>query len=434
MRLSRKSLGRPKCPSPLPKPPNHQSPVSPERKLKRSVTASSAANVSKSRILANIEIPKMSPGVVEHAPIAPAFAKQRYGSALTSWELKEINDFREIYYVGQIEKKSIMANGFDTPTFHYKAVPGDHIAYRYEIVAPLGKGAFGEVLKCLDHKTNKGVAVKVCVNTPVMQQQGAVEVANLQMVSTSKTSCVCQYVDSFMFRNHLCIVTEILGPSLFSYLREREYEGLPLSQVKAITHDLLTGLAYIHSQKIMHCDMKPENILFAGTGTNSVRIIDFGSSCVTGKQTYNYLQSRFYRAPEVILQLPYGTPIDMWSLGCIVCELITGKPIFAGQNEFDQLGRFVEVIGQPPLHMVTQSPRKERYFGSDNRLKTVPGKQPKVPFRTKLPTLLKITDSALLEFISKCLEWDPSKRMSAQAGLKHKWIAVARAGHSPKRI
>lgn len=429
-RLSRKSLGRPTCPSPpASKQPNRQ--TSPTRKLRRSAVSSSAASVPKT-ILANIDIPVMSPGVVEHAPIAPAFAKQRYGSFLTAYELKEINDFREIYYVGQLEKKSPAAN-FDTPTFHYKAVIGDHIAYRYEIVGVFGKGAFGEVLKCIDHKTNKGVAVKVTVNTPIMKQQGAVEVANLQMVSASKTSCICQYVDSFVFRNHLCIVTEILGPSLFSCLRDRGYEGLPLTQVRSITHDLLTGLAYIHSNKIMHCDLKPENILFATTGTNSVRIIDFGSSCVAGKQTFNYLQSRFYRAPEVILQLPYGTPIDMWSLGCIVCELITGKPIFAGQNEFDQLGRFVEVIGQPPVHMVTQSPRKDRYFAPDNRLKTVPGKQPKVPFRTKLPTLLKITDSALLEFISKCLEWDPNKRLTAAAGLKHKWIAVGRpAGQPPK--
>ena len=423
MRISRK----PSSMSPVPsKDPGSKGSSPPRRKLKRTPGASSAAAVTKAPILAHMTIQKMSPGAVEHAPLTPAFARQRYGSALTAYELKEINEFREIYFVGQIEKKTMTVGAFDTPTAHYKAVVGDHIAYRYEILGALGKGAFGEVLKCFDHKTNKPVAVKVTVNTPIMKQQGAVEVANLQLVGTATTSCVCQYVDSFMFRNHLCIVTEILGPSLFAYLKTRNYEGLPIQQVRSITRDLLTALAYIHSKKVMHCDLKPENILFAGAGTNNVRLIDFGSSCMTGKQTYNYLQSRFYRAPEVILQLPYSTPIDMWSLGCILCELLMGKPIFPGQNEFDQLGRFVEVVGQPPPAMVQQSPRKERYFTSDNKLKTVPGKQPKVPFSTKLPALLKINDQAALDLISKCFEWDPARRLTAAAGLKHKWITAAR--------
>lgn len=428
MRLSRNS-----GPSPGPsKERTRNSLPSPRRKVSRVSAAVSATNISRPPILAPVKAVKPSPSTVDQGGLSPAFARQRYGSMLTTYELKEINDFREIYYVGQLERKALMAGGFDTPTAHYKSIVGDHIAYRYEILGVLGKGAFGEVLKCFDHKTKTVVAVKVTVNTPIMKQQGSVEVENLRLVGTGQTTCVCHYLDSFMFRNHLCIVTEILGPSLFFCLKERDYEGISVAHVKSITRDLLTALEYIHSKKVIHCDLKPENILLAGIDTHHARLIDFGTSCMTGKQTYNYLQSRFYRAPEVILQLPYSTPIDMWSLGCIICELLTGKPLFAGQNEFDQLGRFVEVVGHPPLEMIQASPRRERYFGPDNRLKTVPGRQPKQAFKTKLPVLLKTTDAALLDLLGKCLEWDPSKRLTASAGLKHKWISVSSRGRTPQ--
>ncbi|VDQ02756.1 unnamed protein product [Trichobilharzia regenti] len=79
------------------------------------------------------------------------------------------------------------------------------------------------------------------------------------------------------------------------------------------------------TNKVIHCDLKPENILLRRAGKSKIKVIDFGSSCYINECPYNYIQSRFYRAPEVILGLPYGTPIDMWSLGCILAEFITGK-------------------------------------------------------------------------------------------------------------
>lgn len=82
----------------------------------------------------------------------------------------------------------------------------------------------------------------------------------------------------------------------------------------------------------MHCDLKPENILLKQPDRSAVKVIDFGSSCLEDETRYTYIQSRFYRAPEVILGLPYGTPIDMWSLGCILAELYTGCPIFPGKG------------------------------------------------------------------------------------------------------
>lgn len=85
----------------------------------------------------------------------------------------------------------------------------------------------------------------------------------------------------------------------------------------------------------MHCDLKPENILLKQPNKSGIKVIDYGSSCFTNSRIYTYIQSRFYRAPEIILGIPYTMAIDMWSFGCIIAELYTGYPIFPGENETD---------------------------------------------------------------------------------------------------
>ena len=94
---------------------------------------------------------------------------------------------------------------------------------------------------------------------------------------------------------------------------------------------------------IIHCDLKPENILLRHPKRSGVKIIDFGSSCKSNKRMYSYIQSRFYRAPEIILGLPYTAAIDIWSLGCILVEMHTGEPLFSGSDQIDQMYKIVKV-------------------------------------------------------------------------------------------
>ena len=94
---------------------------------------------------------------------------------------------------------------------------------------------------------------------------------------------------------------------------------------------------------IIHCDLKPENILLKHPKRSNVKVIDFGSSCKSNKRMYTYIQSRFYRSPEVILGLPYTVAIDMWSLGCILVEMYTGEPLFSGTDQIDQMRKIVKV-------------------------------------------------------------------------------------------
>ena len=362
--------------------------------------------------------------------LTPAYAKQKFKNKLTIYEQNEILKFREIYFLGNCQKSSSVQRnapnfGFDLPTSHYKINLRDHIAYRYEIRGSLGRGNFGEVISCLDHKTNKEVAVKVLVNTPLMNKQGIVEIKIMKLIAESSEkennpglNCIATIIDSFTFRNHICIVTDIYGISLFDYLKLNNFNPMPEKILQNVAYEIIAGLELIHRKGIIHGDLKPENILFTNSAMRNIKIIDFGSSCTVGEITFNYIQSRFYRAPEVFFGLKYGTPIDMWSVGCIIAELASGHPIFRGDRGPGMISKISEIIGNPPQHLIEASPYKRQYI-------TSPGKNQQGPitFRSKLSVVLKTNDQNLISFVSKCLEWDPTKRMTAKNALSHPWIA-----------
>lgn len=96
---------------------------------------------------------------------------------------------------------------------------------------------------------------------------------------------------------------------------------------------MLQGLQFLKRYNIIHCDLKPENIMLKQKNKTGIKIIDIGSGCYQEEQIYTYIQSRFYRAPEIILGIPYTCAIDMWSLACVLSELYTGYPIFPGEDE-----------------------------------------------------------------------------------------------------
>jgi dual specificity tyrosine-phosphorylation-regulated kinase 2/3/4 len=114
-------------------------------------------------------------------------------------------------------------------------------------------------------------------------------------------------------------------------------QGLSLGLIRRVAVQLLLSLRFLRKLRVIHCDLKPENILLKSADKSGIKIIDFGSSCFSDQRIYTYIQSRFYRAPEIILGIPYTTAIDMWSFGCILVELATGFPIFPGESEHEQL-------------------------------------------------------------------------------------------------
>jgi len=113
--------------------------------------------------------------------------------------------------------------------------------------------------------------------------------------------------------------------NLYDFLKKNKFKGFSLSVIRKFAIQILYALKFLNQHKIIHCDLKPENILLKQLNKTGVKLIDFGSSCFESEKLYTYIQSRFYRSPEIILGLPYSTQIDMWSFGCLLCELYLGN-------------------------------------------------------------------------------------------------------------
>lgn len=364
---------------------------------------------------------------------------------LNIFERGEIIDYRDIYFCGtQTAKKHVgdlhsgAANfGYDDDRGDYNIVVGDHLAYRYEVVDVLGKGSFGQVVRCVDHKTGALVAVKIIRNKKRFHQQALIEVnllTKLKEWDPERRHSVVNFTQSFYFRGHLCISTELLGMNLYEFIKAHDFKGFSLKLIRRFTKQMLSSLVLLHAKKVIHCDLKPENILLVHPLNSEIRVIDFGSSCFENEKVYTYIQSRFYRSPEVILGMSYGMPIDMWSLGCILAELFTGYPIFPGENEQEQLACIMEVFGPPEKHLIEKSTRKKLFFDSLGKPRlTVSSKgRRRRPSSKELRQALKCDDEAFLDFIARCLRWDPARRLTPHDALKHEFITGVKLHSRPR--
>jgi len=168
--------------------------------------------------------------------------------------------------------------------------------------------------------------------------------------------------DTFIHRQHLCLVFELLSVNLYELIKQNQFRGLSTTLVRVFAQQLLNGLSLLGKAKLIHCDLKPENILLKNLESPIIKIIDFGSACDERQTVYTYIQSRFYRSPEVLLGLPYSAAIDMWSLGCIVVELFLGLPLFPGSSEYNQVARITEMLGLPPTWMLEMGKQSGEFF------------------------------------------------------------------------
>ncbi|XP_074967357.1 dual specificity tyrosine-phosphorylation-regulated kinase 4 [Phalacrocorax aristotelis] len=366
-------------------------------------------------------------------PMTASEALKNFRNQLTVYEQKEIFNYTELWFLG-LEAKKIEGlpetqnnNCYDDEHGSYLKVLHDHIAYRYEVLEVIGKGSFGQVAKCLDHKTNELVALKIIRNKKRFHSQALVEVKILDALlkkDKDDTHNIIHMKEYFYFRNHFCISFELLGINLYELIKKNNFQGFSLSLIRHFTQCVLRCLQVLYQERIIHCDLKPENILLYHKGQGSVKVIDFGSSCYEHQRVYTYVQSRFYRSPEVILGHPYAMAVDMWSLGCIMAELYTGYPLFPGENEVDQLACIMEVLGLPPADFIQAASRKRTFFDSKGFPKSITNSKGKkrCPDSKDLSTVLKTHDAGFLDFLKGCLMWDPALRMTPDEAMKHTWI------------
>lgn len=337
---------------------------------------------------------------------------QCFSEYLTDYEKEEVLAYYIIYYFGNnCLCKAKTLPELDDDHGNYIAKQGDHIVYRYEIFNILGKGTFANTFKCFDHKQKQFCAIKIIKNNKRFQLHSEKEVKILKKIkehNADKKIGIVHMLDHFRFRKHYCIVFELLDMSLLQHLKLNNRRSFPIEVCKSFTRCLLNSLEFLHSLRIIHSDLKPSNLVFSSDTNNPLKIIDFGTSSFFEDLHSSYIQSRYYRAPEVILKIGLTQASDMWSLGCVVYELVTGCILFQGKNENEVLKLIVKYKGKPPQDMINCSGRESIVWGEKS-------------------CDFEFGDKGLVNFLERkfyvgCLEWQPLNRLSASEGLLHNWL------------
>ncbi|TMW66491.1 hypothetical protein Poli38472_004256 [Pythium oligandrum] len=261
----------------------------------------------------------------------------------------------------------------------------------YIVLDLLGQGTFGQVFRCQNAVTKEIVAVKVIRNHPSYYKQAIVEVQITGMLNASYTAEEAPHMarlkGHFEYCNHLCLVFELLGINVYELIADNNFNGFSLDTTRGFLQQILHALVQLEDVGVIHCDLKPENILLAGSNAllsdivydrrypspftlpsdheleiPHLKVVDFGSACMENETVYSYIQSRFYRSPEVLLGIPYSGSIDLWSLGCIAVEMFLGLPLFPGVSEHDQLRLIEETLGILPQHLLRRGRHVLKFY------------------------------------------------------------------------
>jgi len=217
----------------------------------------------------------------------------------------------------------------------FQIVINDVVGGRYQILSMVGQAQFSRAVKVLNLQDGQQYCMKIINNIKDYVDQSIDEIKLLTYINHNGNvdeKHVLRFHDYFYFKDHLFIVTELLKDNLFDAyrmnLKSQEPKYFNLRRVQKFAQQIMTAMEYIHSLHIIHCDLKPENILIKSYANETVKVIDFGSSTFFHDNLSFYLQTRSYRAPEIIIGVKYDEKIDIWSVGCILAEIYSGKVLF----------------------------------------------------------------------------------------------------------
>ncbi|CDW58270.1 Pkinase domain containing protein [Trichuris trichiura] len=378
----------------------------------------------------------------------------------TNVPLKKLSNRNAAVASKQSSKKNSLGDG------EYQLVKNEVLRssyYEYEVLEFLGKGTFGQVVKCWKKGTKEIVAVKILKKHPSYARQGQIEVSILHRLSKESADefNFVQAFECFQHKSHTCLVFEMLEQNLYDYLKLNKFAPLPLYSIRPIVQQVLAALSKLKQLGLIHADLKPENIMLVDPANQPfrVKVIDFGSASLVSKAVTNtYLQSRYYRAPEIILGLSFNEAIDMWSLGCVVAELFLGWPLYPGSCEFDQIRFIAQTQGLPAAHMLNSASKTSRFFKQDSnglypywRLKSVEEHEQESGVKCKetrkyvfncledisqvnYPVDLEGVDllceridrHEFTDFLCKMLAVDQERRLTPSDGLQHPFIQLTR--------
>jgi len=373
------------------------------------------------------------------APAAPASLSLVDGpsKAVLIPEIKELD-------------QSLLDN-WDDHEGYYKIILGELLDGRYAVQANLGKGMFSNVLRAADITTNDLVAIKIIRNNETMIKAGTKEMEILEKLANADPDDrkhVIRLIRSFTHKGHLCMVFEHLSINLREVLKKFGRDiGINIKAVRSYAQQMFLGLSLLRKCNILHADLKPDNVL-VNENRSLLKICDLGSAADASENDITpYLVSRFYRAPEIILGISYDFAIDMWSIGCTLFELYTGKILFTGRTNNQMLRSIMECRGKFSLKMLKKaefgavhfdevdlnfrSLEQDRITGKDIT-KLINFTKPTRDLKTRLLAAgvgrKGMSDAEVKEvnlfadLLDRCLALNPEKRITPLEALKHPFI------------
>jgi len=316
--------------------------------------------------------------------------------------------------------------------------PNELVAGRYVILARLAPSASSTALQALDTKTGSLVCLKSVKGGGGGLDAGLDEARALRAVAAadpSSTSGVVRLLDFFYYREHFFLVTELLRANLHQVGAAARARGSPYftpDRARSVARQLLRSLSFMHSLRMIHGDVKPENVLLKSHAACEVALIDLGSVTYAGDPPSAYIQSRAYRAPEVVLGLPYDGRIDVWSVGCVVAELVSGRVLFHADSAAGLLARVAGILGPPPPWMRARGRAAPRFYTPSGALYERSPRSGRAallrPKRTTLAARVPGADAGALAFLAGVLVVDAALRPTAEEALGHPWLAEGGGG------
>ncbi|PMD36643.1 kinase-like protein [Hyaloscypha variabilis F] len=376
--------------------------------------------------------------------------------------------------VKQVADNSYTKNSkVDDDDGHYIVVPDTDLTDRYQVTKLLGQGTFGKVVQARDKKRNKHVAIKIIRSVQKYRDASRIE---LRVLSTLKANdhenrnrCI-HLRDCFDYRGHICIVMDLLGQSVFDFLKGNAFVPFPNSQIQSFARQLFTSVAFLHDLNLIHTDLKPENILLcesayqaftysrripsSSTTVNrqaaqrkvlldtEIRLIDFGSATFQDEYHSSVVSTRHYRAPEIILGLGWSFPCDIWSIGCILVEFFTGDALFQTHDNLEHLAMMESVCGtRLDSHLIQQVNTMAKRNGGNpaakffKRLKLDYPQPDTTRASRRFVKAMKRLDEIIpdnnkfcrnfLDLLQKIFVYDPAERITAKQALQHPWFKEA---------
>ncbi|KAL5007998.1 hypothetical protein ScPMuIL_013579 [Solemya velum] len=285
---------------------------------------------------------------------------------------------------------------------------------KYEKISKIGEGSYGVVFKCRNRDSGQLVAIKKFVESEEDPLIKKIAMREIRMLKQLKHGNLVNLIEVFRRKKRLHLVFEYVDHTVLNEL-DRFPRGVPEALVKRIIQQTLHAVNFCHQHNCIHRDVKPENILITRQGT--VKLCDFGFARVLtgpGDEYTDYVATRWYRAPELLVgDTQYGPPVDIWAIGCVFAELLTGQALWPGKSDVDQLYLIKKTLGD-------LLPRHAEIFSTNIFFKgmSIPEPDRLEPLEEKFHNI----SSSAMSFMKGCLTMDPSQRLSCTDLISHPYM------------